>query len=309
MARRDQPYLPLFVKDFLSDEKLNLCSAESTGVYIRLMCIMHMSDEYGTILLKQKYKQNSGFARSLLEVCYDFATQLSKQMPYSKDVIERALAELLDESVLKIEGDRLFQKRMVNDGKLSDSRALSGSKGGAKKAENAKSNNFATPFATPFANDFATAKSVANSEIVIVVDNTPVNESINENIGDVTTRARDEKLAMVMSHYSETIGSMPSPRICATIEGYLDHMDADVIINSIDIAADENKRAWSYVEGILKSRKSSGVRNMADVARKDEEWRSRKSEAAPQKNIYADLAEKAREDERKHGEVIEIDPI
>ena len=58
MALKDQPYLPLYVDDFLSDEKLSLCSAESTGVYIRLMCLMHKSDEYGAVLLKQKFKQN-----------------------------------------------------------------------------------------------------------------------------------------------------------------------------------------------------------------------------------------------------------
>lgn len=40
MALRDQPYLPLYVLDFLVDEKLAYCSAESTGVYIRLMCIL-----------------------------------------------------------------------------------------------------------------------------------------------------------------------------------------------------------------------------------------------------------------------------
>ena len=39
MALRDQPYLPLYVLDFLVDEKLAYCSAESTGVYIRLMCM------------------------------------------------------------------------------------------------------------------------------------------------------------------------------------------------------------------------------------------------------------------------------
>ena len=43
MALRDQPYLPLYVQDFLTDEKLAECSAMATGVYIRLMCIMHKS--------------------------------------------------------------------------------------------------------------------------------------------------------------------------------------------------------------------------------------------------------------------------
>ena len=59
MALRDQPYLPLYVQDFLTDEKLIECSASATGVYIRVMCIMHKSDPYGMILLKQKDKQTS----------------------------------------------------------------------------------------------------------------------------------------------------------------------------------------------------------------------------------------------------------
>ena len=59
MALRNSPYLPLYVQDFLTDEKLADCSANANGVYIRLMCILHKSEPYGKILLKQKYKQNA----------------------------------------------------------------------------------------------------------------------------------------------------------------------------------------------------------------------------------------------------------
>ena len=123
MALRDQPYIPLYVQDFMTDEKLSECSAESTGVYIRAMCIMHKSQEYGTVLLKQKDKQNSSNIKN-------FAIKLRRLMPYSVDVIERSLTELVDEEVLTIEGDVLMQKRMVKDGKLSQIRANAGSKGG-----------------------------------------------------------------------------------------------------------------------------------------------------------------------------------
>ena len=123
MALRDQPYIPLYVQDFMTDEKLSECSAESTGVYIRVMCIMHKSREYGTVLLKQKDKQNSSNIKN-------FAVKLHRLMPYSIDVIERSLAELVDEEVLTIEGDVLMQRRMVKDGKLSQIRANAGSKGG-----------------------------------------------------------------------------------------------------------------------------------------------------------------------------------
>ncbi len=153
MALRDQPYLPLYVQDFLTDEKLNECSAESVGVYIMLMCVMHKSDDYGTILLRQKDKQ-TGWQIS------DFARKLVRHLPYSEEVIERALTELLEEGVLNIEGDSLYQKRMVKDGEISEKRSRAGKKGAKAKY----TNESAEAKAVACANDFAMAKSMANSE-------------------------------------------------------------------------------------------------------------------------------------------------
>lgn len=82
MALRDQPYLPLYIQDFLTDEKLAECSAESTGVYIRLMCLFHKSDTYGKILLKQKYKQSD---KQIL----NFASQVAKNLPYDLLVVQK----------------------------------------------------------------------------------------------------------------------------------------------------------------------------------------------------------------------------
>ena len=128
MSRREQPYLPLYVMDFLTDEKLVECSAESTGVYIRLMCLMHKSEQYGAILLKQKDKQTG-------KQIYDFACKLMRQMPYDIETIERSLTELLNEGVLSMDGDVLFQRRMVRDGKLSDTRASAGKRGDVYKRQ------------------------------------------------------------------------------------------------------------------------------------------------------------------------------
>lgn len=153
MALRDQPYIPLYVQDFMTDEKLSECSAESTGVYIRVMCIMHKSQEYGTVLLKQKDKQNPSKIKN-------FAVKLHRLMPYSVDVIERSLTELVDEEVLTIEGDVLMQRRMVKDGTLSQIRANAGSKGG--KA--AKGKSVAGSFAQAKSKAKEQAKEQANTE-------------------------------------------------------------------------------------------------------------------------------------------------
>ena len=125
MALRNSPYLPLYVQDFMTDEKLADCSANANGVYIRLMCILHKSEPYGKILLKQKYKQNES-------MCLNFASMLLRQMPYMMSEIHDGLEELLDNKIIEIDGDYLLQKRMVKDGELSEKRAVAGQKGGKK---------------------------------------------------------------------------------------------------------------------------------------------------------------------------------
>jgi uncharacterized protein YdaU (DUF1376 family) len=128
MALRDQPYLPLYVQDFLTDEKLMECSASATGIYIRIMCIMHKSDEYGTILLKQKDKQTDNQIKN-------FALKLAKYLPYSTDEIMTGLSELLNEGVLQNGGDKISQKRMIKDNELSIVRSDAGKKGYLAKAK------------------------------------------------------------------------------------------------------------------------------------------------------------------------------
>ena len=124
MALRDQPYIPLYVQDLLTDEKLVECSAESHGIYFRLMCILHKQNEYGKLCLKQKYKQN----RSKY---FCFASMLVKQMPFEAKQIQRSLEELSAEGVIVIEDEFLYQKRMVKDGEISVTRSKSGKKGGS----------------------------------------------------------------------------------------------------------------------------------------------------------------------------------
>ena len=75
MSRRDQPYIPLYVMDFLTDEKLRECSAESVGVYIMLMCVMHKQEEYGTIALREKDRKSA-------DIISDFSAKLAKHLPF-----------------------------------------------------------------------------------------------------------------------------------------------------------------------------------------------------------------------------------
>lgn len=125
MALRDQPYIPLYVNDFLTDEKLLECSVVAHGIYIRLICLMHKSEEYGTIFIQDKHKQSD-------DVIENFAMKLVKYFPFPfKDVYE-GLKDLLEQNVIQVNGTKITQKRMVEDNRISLIRAEAGKKGGQK---------------------------------------------------------------------------------------------------------------------------------------------------------------------------------
>ena len=124
MALRNQPYIPLYVQDILTDEKLIECSAEAHGVYFRLLCLLHKQETYGLICLKQKHKQSESKYEN-------FASMLRRQMPFSQVIIKEALKELTEEGVIQLTENKLGQKRMVKDGELSLIRSECGKKGGS----------------------------------------------------------------------------------------------------------------------------------------------------------------------------------
>lgn len=193
MALRDQPYLPLYIQDFLTDEKLIECSASATGVYIRLMCIMHKSEQYGTILLKQKDKQSD-------KQIINFACKLSRQMPYHVDEIKSALDELMDNNVLNIDGDLLIQKRMVKDCELSEKRALAGKIGGKLSG---KKNNFAQAKSKANLKAKDKANDKANSEYENEIENEYeiVNEIENKKNSRKNLKNKPESLLEVQAFF------------------------------------------------------------------------------------------------------------
>ena len=301
MARRDQPYLPLFVKDFLSDEKLKECSAESHGIFINLMCVMHLSHDYGTILLKQKYKQNS-------KQIINFALQLEKQMPFSAEIIERSLAELVAENVVQIDGDSLSQKRMVKDGKVSDVRASAGSKGGKGSKSNGK-------FANGFASGFAQAKSKANTEIEIEYINETENENNSDNEsedsgdkkgGIVKPSARMEEIRKIVQFLNTSAGTKYKPTAQSTQRHINARLDEGYTLKDFIAVIKKKAAEWKCTDfakylrpETLFGGKFEGYLNQPDKA----PAQTAKSAV----NVYAELAEEARAEERLDSGVIEVD--
>jgi hypothetical protein len=159
VALRNQPYLPLYVNDFMNDEKLKPCSAESIGVYIRLMCLLHKCEEYGALTFDDLDERTN-------DICYDFATKLLPHLLFKHDVVLRGLHELIARKILMLDGERLYQKRMVKDGNTSAVRVSAGSAGGKAKAKNSSKTS-----------SKRLAKGVSNADIDIVIDNDIESES------------------------------------------------------------------------------------------------------------------------------------
>lgn len=135
MALRDQPYITLYVQDYLSDENLSKCSLAAQGAYMRILCVLHKSETYGGILFGNLFKQN-------LDASRYFATVLAKQTGIEIREISQIIDELLFYRVLKV-GEKdgvpfLYQSRMIRDSELSIKRSQSAKKGGGNPALSSK---------------------------------------------------------------------------------------------------------------------------------------------------------------------------
>jgi hypothetical protein len=124
MALTDQPYLPLYVDDWMNNNKLKLCSLQAKGLMIQIMCIMHKEVEYGVVLLKAKFKQTD-------KQIENFALQIKRLSNSETEETKFALQELIEENCLLIEGDRLICPRMIKDANLSSIRSTVGKTGGS----------------------------------------------------------------------------------------------------------------------------------------------------------------------------------
>lgn len=157
MALRDQPYMPLYVQDVLTDEKLLNCSAIAHGIYLRLLCILHKQETYGILRINKKYKIFAPeYAQQIVEqnveqiveqmlskklskllsknleqkveqkveqtFLANFSAMLERQMPFTYDEVLLGITELYNENVLYIDANFLAQKRMVRDGYISEAR-------------------------------------------------------------------------------------------------------------------------------------------------------------------------------------------
>lgn len=181
---------------------------------------MHKSDEYGTVLLKQKDKQTDKPVKN-------FALKLARYMPYSVDEITAGISELLSEKVLILNDDKLIQRRMVRDNEISNKRAEAGKKGGENTQKIAK------------------AKSEANSEN---------EDSISFNKGGVGEKEINISFDVFWNAYGKKVGNK---KLCIQRWNKLKDEDRQKIIDTLPsfIASVSDKKYLPYPEKYLNAQR------------------------------------------------------
>lgn len=75
---------------------------------------------------------------------------------------------------------------------------------------------------------------------------------------------KKDAVAVVIQAYRNKINPTPSPMSLDILKGYAEEMGADCCIRAFDIALDAKIATWPYIQGILRTKLSQGVRCMAD---------------------------------------------
>jgi hypothetical protein len=110
------PYFNFYPADWLTDTSLRLCSPETRGVWIDLLCHMSVSSERGFLLINGHVLDTKG---------------IQKLSGISPKKFKKVFEELFSFGIIKQdEKGRFYSKRMVNDERLRQVRREVGKKGG-----------------------------------------------------------------------------------------------------------------------------------------------------------------------------------
>jgi hypothetical protein len=102
--------------DWMSDSRLRLCSAGARGLWIDILCLMHLSNERGYLLIEDTILDEE---------------MLQKTLGYDAKEFDNCFMELRRYNIIKKdEKNRYFSKTMVNAQKISEKRSVSGRLGG-----------------------------------------------------------------------------------------------------------------------------------------------------------------------------------
>lgn len=114
MAAKDMPFIKFFPRDWMSDEKLRLCSLAARGLWLELLCLMHQNTRRRGYL-----EHSSGVAVS--------SDQVARAVGISGTEASALLRELGDAGVFsRDENGVIYSRRMVGEERFRESCSAAG---------------------------------------------------------------------------------------------------------------------------------------------------------------------------------------
>lgn len=128
----DLPYIKFFVNDWLSDEKLRMCSLAARGLWMDLICVAHKSGRRGHL------QQANGQPLS--------REQIARIASCSPEEVDGLLQELIDSETASVtKAGVVYSRRIERDEYKRKIRSKAGRKGGLRTGnllkQNAKQNS------------------------------------------------------------------------------------------------------------------------------------------------------------------------
>ena len=111
-----------------------------------------------------------------------------------------------------------------------------------------------------------------------------------EGVGVGVIRAREDDtdeppndLARVMRFFQDRINTTPSPMCIEYLKSYTESLGADVVLHACEIAIDERKPNWSYIQGILRRYEQNDLRTLDAVLQAEADFNRRRQEQKKKK--------------------------
>lgn len=92
-----------------------------------------------------------------------------------------------------------------------------------------------------------------------------------------------DQLGRVLDLYMDRVNATPSSGVVGDLKHFTELMGPDVVCHAIQAALDERKVSWSYIQAILRNYKAEGVRSLADVQRREDQFRKQQESKRGQK--------------------------
>lgn len=116
MSRRDHPWSKFWWEDYERDDGLELCSLAAQGLWMRMLCKMHVAEDRGYLTINGvpvSCETLAKLVRVRREKCAKLLQELEKNRVFSRD-----------------ENDTIYCRRMVREKENQEVARLNGSRGG-----------------------------------------------------------------------------------------------------------------------------------------------------------------------------------